>query len=91
MRVTRSRKGALTAGLVPDGPVRGRSTRARELRAQRAELNERGFTIVESMVAMGVVFTVLMGLIGTVGAGVKGVVLSRQRLGATSIANEVLE
>jgi len=52
---------------------------------------EEGFSILESVLALGVIFSVLVGLAGVVDVGVRGVVLSRQRVGATTIANNVLE
>jgi len=43
------------------------------------------------MVALGVIFTVLVGLLGALGTSVRGQLLGRQRDGATAIADEVLE
>jgi len=63
--------------------------RSRALLAHASD--ERGFTIVETMVALGVIFSVVLGLLGTMNAGVSGIVLSRQRNGATAVADEVLE
>src|ERR1044072_3011430 len=53
--------------------------------------NEAGFTIVESLIALGLVFSVMVGLLATVNIGVRGIVTGRQRSVAVSIANEVME
>ena len=50
-----------------------------------------GFTIVESLIALGLVFGVLVGLLATINTGVRGVMTGRQRSVAVSIANEVME
>jgi hypothetical protein len=52
---------------------------------------EAGFTIVESLIALGLVFGVMVGLLATVNIGVRGIVTGRQRSVAVSIANEVME
>ena len=41
--------------------------------------NEAGFTIVESLIALGLVFSVMVGLLATVNIGVRGIVTGRQR------------
>ena len=46
---------------------------------------------MESLIALGLVFGVLVGLLATVNVGVRGVVTGRQRSVAVSIANEVME
>ena len=50
-----------------------------------------GFTIVESVVALGIIFMVLTGLLGTLGSATKGIVTARQRNAAVGLANQVLE
>jgi hypothetical protein len=50
-----------------------------------------GFTIVESVIALGLLFTVVLGLLGALTAGARGVLLGRNRTTATAIANEVVE
>ncbi len=50
-----------------------------------------GFTIVESLIALGLVFVVVVGLLATVNVGIRGVITGRQRSVALSIANEVIE
>jgi type II secretory pathway pseudopilin PulG len=52
---------------------------------------DQGFTIVESLIALGLVFGVLVGLLATINTGVRGIVTGRQRSVAVSIANEVME
>lgn len=58
---------------------------------RRAHPGQAGFTIVESLVALGLVFGVLVGLLATLNTGVRGIVTGRQRSVAVSIANEVME
>jgi len=60
-------------------------------RAQRAPRGEGGFSIVESMIALGLIFTVLMGMLASLSTGVRGVVRGRQRTGAVALTREVLE
>lgn len=52
---------------------------------------EDGFTIVETMVAMGIIFTVLVGLLASLNTGIRGVLTGRQRTGGTAVAREVVE
>jgi type II secretory pathway pseudopilin PulG len=52
---------------------------------------ETGFSIVESLIALGLVFGVVVALLATVNTGIRGVVTGRQRSVALSIANEVME
>jgi hypothetical protein len=53
--------------------------------------NEAGFTILECTIALGVVFVVLVGLLGALTAGARGLVTGRQRSAALALANEVME
>lgn len=57
----------------------------------RARADESGFGIVESMVAIALILAVLVGSLAMMGASVKGIVSSRQRSVATSLAREALE
>ncbi|MDQ3384882.1 MAG: hypothetical protein M3503_02545 [Actinomycetota bacterium] len=52
---------------------------------------EGGFTIVESMVGLMLIMSVLVGSLAMMGTSVKGIVTSRQRSVATSLAREVIE
>lgn len=58
---------------------------------RRPASGEGGFTVVESAVALGLVFTVLVGLLATMGTGVRGLVAGRQRTGAVAIGRQVIE
>jgi type II secretory pathway pseudopilin PulG len=66
----------------------GRDGRAPRLRHPAAD---EGFTIIESVVALGIIFMVLTGLLGTLGSATKGIVTARQRNSAVGLANQVLE
>lgn len=66
------------------GPILARRLRAR-LRG------ERGFTIVETTVALVIVFGVLVAFASTVTSGFRYIGYSRNRIQATSYANRVLE
>jgi type II secretory pathway pseudopilin PulG len=50
-----------------------------------------GFTIIESLIALGLVFGVLVGLLAALNTAVRGMTTGRQRGVAVSIANEVME
>lgn len=58
---------------------------------QRAASNEGGFTLIESSIALGVIFTVLVGLLGALTAGTRGLITGRQRSAGLALANEVME
>jgi type II secretory pathway pseudopilin PulG len=86
----------------PTRPDSARPARPRPDRLKRASTlirllgrhrghGEAGFTILESAIAMSVIFGVLLGLLATLTTGVRGVVAGRQRTGATAMANQVLE
>ncbi len=53
--------------------------------------NEAGFTILECTIALTVVFAVLVGLLGGLTAGAKGLITGRQRSAALALANQVIE
>ena len=57
----------------------------------RAARNEEGFTLIESSIALGVIFTVLVGLLGALTAGTRGLITGRQRSAGLAQANEVME
>lgn len=57
----------------------------------RARADESGFGLVESIVAIALILAVLVGSLAMMGASVKGIVSSRQRSVATSLAREALE
>ena len=67
-------------------PLRGR-VRGHGRRRHR----EDGFTIIESALALGLIFTVCIALLSSLATGVRGVVTGRQRSGATQLANQVME
>lgn len=52
---------------------------------------ERGFTVLESTIALGVIFAVMLGLFSSLDAGIRGLLTGRQRSGATAVAKEVIE
>ena len=60
-------------------------------RRERRATNEGGFTILESTIALAVIFAVLIGLLGALTAGARGLVTGRQRSAALALANEVME
>ena len=53
--------------------------------------NEAGFSILETTIALSVVFVVLLALLGALTTGARGLVTGRQRSAALALANEVLE
>jgi sugar lactone lactonase YvrE/type II secretory pathway pseudopilin PulG len=57
----------------------------------RARGSEDGFTIVESLLALVVVFLVMGGAVATLGAGSKAVHAARERNGAIRVAGDELE
>jgi hypothetical protein len=61
------------------------------MRPFRRLREEAGFSILESTIALAVVFAVLIGLLGALTAGARGVVTGRQRSAALALANEILE
>ena len=59
--------------------------------ARRRVADESGFTILESVIALSLIFSVLVVLLGGLTTGVRGVVIGRQRGVALALANEILE
>ena len=60
--------------------------RRRELRG-----GEEGFSLIECTIALSLVFVVLLGLLGALTSGARGLVTGRQRSTALAKANEVIE
>jgi hypothetical protein len=58
---------------------------------RRRHTNEAGFTVLESTIALSVVFVVLLGLLGALTSGARGLVTGRQRSAGLALANEVME
>jgi hypothetical protein len=54
-------------------------------------VNEAGFSILECTIALSLVFVVLVGLLGALTAGARGLITGRQRSAALALANEVME
>jgi type II secretory pathway pseudopilin PulG len=52
---------------------------------------EAGFSILECIIALTVVFVVLLSLLGALTTGARGLVTGRQRSAALALANEVVE
>ena len=52
---------------------------------------EEGFTIIESALALGMIFAILVGLLHTMVVSSRGIVTARQRNIAVGLANQVLE
>lgn len=57
----------------------------------RLRHDEGGFGLVESVMALGVIFTSLLALVYTATVGLSDIAFSRQRQQATGIANQLLE
>jgi type II secretory pathway pseudopilin PulG len=57
----------------------------------RLRSKDGGFTIIESALALTLIFGVCLALLSSLATGVRGVVTGRQRSGATQLANQVLE
>ncbi|HEV7864450.1 MAG TPA: hypothetical protein VGR20_17205, partial [Acidimicrobiia bacterium] len=53
--------------------------------------DQAGFSILECTIALSLVFVVLVGLLGALTAGARGLVTGRQRSAALALANEVME
>src|SRR6266542_1043590 len=62
------------------------------LRRTRSRLRgEAGFTLVELMVAVGIMLVALLALAYTATIGFSDIALARQRQGATGLANQTME
>lgn len=68
--------------------VRGRRPGDR-FRARAA--GEEAFSLIETVMALGLVFTVMLGLLASLSTGIRGLTTGRQGTGATSIAKQVVE
>ncbi|HYH48079.1 MAG TPA: hypothetical protein VEG38_00890 [Acidimicrobiia bacterium] len=60
-------------------------------RGDRRATDEAGFSVLESTIALSLVFVVLIGLLGALTSGARGLVTGRQRSAALALANEVME
>ena len=58
---------------------------------RRLHREQAGLTLIETLVALGVMLIALLALAHTVSVGFTDIGLSRQRLGANQIANKILE
>ena len=72
------------------GPLRGYSRRRPGARLRHPG-EEDGFTIIESVLALGLIFAVLVGLLHTMVTASRGIVTGRQRNVAVGLADQVLE
>ncbi|MDP8957351.1 MAG: type II secretion system GspH family protein [Actinomycetota bacterium] len=57
----------------------------------RLHRDQRGFTVVEAIFALAIIFVVLLGLVYTATIGFSDIALARQRQSANQIANKILE
>lgn len=53
--------------------------------------SEEGFSLVETVMALGLIFTVMLGLLASLSTGIRGLTTGRQRTGGTAVAKEVVE
>ena len=72
------------------GPLRGYGRRRAGARLRHPG-EEDGFTIIESVLALGLIFAVLVGLLHTMVTSSRGIVTGRQRNVAVGLANQVIE
>ena len=72
------------------GPLRGYRRRRAGARLRHPG-EEDGFTIIESVLALGLIFAVLVGLLHTMVTSSRGIVTGRQRNVAVGLANQVIE
>src|SRR5205807_361579 len=75
--------------LVPGIPMRGLFTLIRDVR--RRTRDDRGFTLIEVMVALGLVFAALVTLAAVVTRSMTYVGFARQRDTANSLADQTME
>lgn len=68
--------------------VRGRRP---EDRFTARAAGEEGFSLVETVMALGLIFTVMLGLLASLSTGIRGLSTGRQRTGGTAVAKEVVE
>lgn len=52
---------------------------------------EHGFSIIETAVALGVIFSVVLGLLASLNTGVRGLLTGRQRSAAIAVGKEIIE
>jgi len=86
----RARGRALPARMTPFGRSR-REAGEGPLRPNQARRNEQGFSLLELVVAMGVLATIVVGFAASVSLGFRTIALARQRQTATEIASARLE
>lgn len=60
-------------------------------RAAARASEEAGFSLIETTVALGLVFTVMIGLLASLSTGIRGLTTGRQRTVGVSLAKEVVE
>lgn len=59
--------------------------------ARRRAAGEHGFTLIESVMTLGLFFLATLALVMSLNTGVRGVITGRQRTTANSVAKDVLE
>jgi Tfp pilus assembly protein PilV len=87
------KRGTVRAESIQEGLLQGRSmSRRQSLHRIRARLDgERGFTILETVIALMVVFASLTALAYTASNGFRYIGYGRDRIQATGIANRIME
>src|SRR5437870_13775641 len=60
-------------------------------RALRCRPGEEGFTLIELMVAMGVMLVAIVAMLWSTLAGFRGIAISRRRQVANALANQAIE
>lgn len=53
--------------------------------------SEEGFSLIETIMSLGVIFVVLLGLLASLNTGISGLLTGRQRVGAVAVATEIIE
>ncbi len=62
----------------------------RDVGSGRGE-REAGFSLIETTMALGIIFVVILGLMASLDTGVRGLLTGRQRSGASALAKEIIE
>ena len=65
--------------------------RCADNQTRRCHHSNAGSSLVEQIIAIAIIGTVLLGLLGTLGASAKGIVTARQRTIAVSLAKQAIE
>lgn len=68
-----------------------RAARAAARRGLRQSRAEEGFSLVESVMAIGIILVITIGLAATIDTGARGLLTGRQRTTASSVAKEIME